>query len=849
MNFEVFIQNWYNYFISTTMTHLKRFFFLSVFFLIKQYGIGQTLPLLSNSSDYQMVFQDEFNGTALDWSIWQSDDAITTSPSRQTVGRWKENCVVENGLLKLFVKKGNRTDSQWTAGYVYLKQLFGVNTYYETRFRITNATGINNAFWTACKSTLTSSTSKYLNHYEIDAIEAKRADGSNSITGGISWHDWKTYLNGSHVASSYKVTYNTIDFQTWGLWVGEDNFIVYCDGVEQWRGTNNATYPNAWNTGVGNISSWMCPEEKRAFGKWGQSDWNYTGGMNGDDMNICFSNLPWSTPISTLTDAANNTSMDIDYMRIYKLKTELNTSPTQTVLIPKAQQTITLTKPINLNSNQNYYFAFVASHPANSLISCALSSNTQSEITFKIKQDNELSLLDNISEVSSATSYPATDKIGTHFEAGRKYLFIGRITASTTAKDIISFTSFDLGQTIPSSEPFLYRNIDDYGNTSFSNEWTINNKVSSSKVLTKLTFTDIANNCQFSDLIFSNNYASLIAKFQNIPKVNFYGETKPGNKQYVYFNLEGKFPFSVTYTDGKQQFTVNNIAQSSDTIAVTPVGVAQYSIVSATDADGKSAIVDGIANFYGTDANFIKIAPSFDTFLSEGSTINSHTAADLLLKNFSGAAQESFLVFKLPNNQSKTDRANLAIYFTSKSIATPIEIELMGSTAVVDSTTTWDSAPSANNWESIDKKVLGSALGYYIDFDLTAFCNARFANNQQTITLKIRQILGDSSNVTKLKQTHNATTYVPTFMMVKKVGTTDVPSLFSSEPLLSLHPQTRQLSNCSDLLVSKVLIYNSMGQLLVQSNTLPLIIPTYLSGVLIVHVVTSDHTFIQKFNL
>lgn len=822
--------------------------FLCLFSLCSK---AQVTPLLPNPTNYQIVFQDEFDASAMDWNVWGSEDAISTRSSGQTVGRWKENAVLANGLLKLMIKKGNRTDSQWTAGNVYVKQLFGSNTYYESRFRITNAPGVNNAFWTACITQANNVSRSYKNHYEIDVVEAKLNNAGDTISGHLAWHDWKpySYSNATDIASGIIVNSKRVDFQTWGLWLGEDNFIIYCDGVEQWRGTTNPIYPNQWKTGVGKIAVWPTLEEKRAYGKWGQTDWNYTGGLNGDDMNIVLSNTIMTDPNSTFTDVADNTSMDIDYMRIFKLKTDLNTVPTQTVLAPKAQQVITLTNPINLNTNQNYYFGFVANHPFNSLISCAFHVSSLPILTFKVKADNELAIFDNTTEVSSGNSYPATAKIGTHFEAGRKYLIVGRISASTTAKDILSMTSFDLGDSIPAREPFLYKNVDALGNSSFSNEWTINKKINSTRLLNQLVFTDVANNCEFSDLMLSTNYASIISKFQNLPRVNFYGETKPSNKRYVYFNLQGKFPFSVIYTDGIQQFTVNNIAQSADTIAVSPVGVSQYSIVSATDADGKSAIVDGSANFYGNDANFLKIAPSFDTYLTEGSTVNSQAAADMLIKNLSGSAQESFLVFKLPDIQTNTDRANLVIYYTSKSIVTPTEIELLGSTALIDSTTRWSSAAASTAWESIEKKVLASNSGYYIDFDLTSFCNARFANNQRTFSLKIRQTLGDSTNVMKLKQTHNATTSVPTFMMVKKPSTTSISDLYSTKPQLCLNPSSRQLINCSEVDIVKVSIYSLEGKLLHESTVLPIDISNFRTGVFILKIATQTQVFVQKLKI
>lgn len=830
----------------------KSIFFLMLICALSLTGRAQVSPLLSNAGDYQLVFQDEFNGNVLDWNIWGSDDAVKTSASGETVGRWKENAVLADGLLKLMVKKGNRTDSEWTAGYVWVKQLFGPNTYYESRFRLTNATGVNNAFWTAVQTVADETTRSFKNRYEIDVVEAKRLNASNSITGHLAWHDWKTYSysNSVDIAQGISKTYNTIDFQTWGLWVGEDNFIIYCNGVEQWRGTTHPTYTNQWKTGIGKLPTWPTQEEKRAYGKWGQSDWNYMGGMNGDEMNICLSTMPWSSSNSVLSDAANNSSMDIDFIRIYKRKSDLVTTPIQTVEAPVLNQSISLTKGFDLNVDKNYYFSFVANRPYNSNVTCALNSDNQTEVSFKISKDNELMILDAMSEVSTATAYPTSLTPEVYFETGHKFLIVGRITASISNKDIISFRNYELGKNIPEKEPFLYRNIDDVGNTSITNGWHINKKINSIKTIQNIEFIDQVNKCQISDFAVGDTYVSVVNRFLNKPVAYMYGETKSSTERRIYLNLKGKFPFKVTYTDGKTQVTQNKILDSVYTFIVNPVAVSQYSIVSATDADGNEAEVGGGANFYVTDADYLNIRPSFDTYLTEGSTLNPHTANDLFVSSKSGAAQESFLVFQLPQEQTVTEKANAVIYCTSKSITTPTKIELLGSTDIVNSATTWSTMPVSGRWESLDTKVLGATSGFYLDFDITPFCNTLFATNQRTFTLKIKQTIGDENAVTKFKPGHNTSSSVPSFVTVKKEIQSGIfaPQL-ATNPILCFHTASRQLSNCSEMLVSKVLLFNLAGQLLALSNTLPVIISDSHKGISIAHIITTKQTFVQKLIL
>jgi hypothetical protein len=812
---------------------------------------GNPQPLLSNPADYQLVFQDEFEGNALDWNVWASDDAIKTSASGQTVGRWKDNAVVADGLLKLMVYKGNRTDSQWTAGYVWVKELFGPNTYYESRFRVGAATGVNNAFWTAVQTASDMSTRNFKNRYEIDIVEAKVLNASSSITGHLAWHDWKTYsYAGVDIAQGISKTYNTIDFQTWGLWVGEDHFVIYCEGVEQWRGTTHATYTNQWNTGVGKLPVWPTNEEKRAYGKWGQADWSYTGGMNGDDMNICFSNMPWSTSSSTLKDNANNTSMDIDYLRIYKLKSDLNTIPAQVVTAPRSDQSVSITKPIDLNTNTNYYFSFLVDRPYNSDVFVALKSDNKTEMNLKISKNNELYLIDDNGQASTATAYPAASTPESYFESGRKYLIVGRVTASTTAKDIVSIRSFELAKSIPVREPFLYRNIDDTGNTSITNEWHINKKMDGITAINTFIISDETQKSIFSELIFGDTYASVVSPYLNKPKAYVYGQTKSSNERRIFFDLEGKFPFTLTYTDGKQEFTVFNVTQSPHTFLIYPDGISSFTVVSAFDADGTPAIVGGNANFYVSDDDFYTIRPAFDTYLTEGTNTNAHTSSDLFVTSKAGAAQEAYLVFNLPEDIEQSDKVHAVFYLTSKSIAASTKIELLGSSEIIDSNTTWNSAPTADKWTVLGRKVLGTTTGYYVDFDITTFSNELLAKNERTFTLKLRQSIGDENVLTKFKPGHNTTTSVPSFMVVSKNVSSSI-----DEPILTFIPKvcfqanSRQLINCTPTKITNITLFNVAGQILMQTKTLPYTISDNIKGLVIAHIDTPQQTFIQKLTI
>lgn len=791
-------------------------------------------PQIPNPDNYELVFSDEFSGTSLDWDIWGSQDAIATSPNGTSVGRWKENAILNNGFLELITKKGNRDDSEWTSGFVWLKQTFGSNTYYEARFKCTDATGVNNAFWTSVRET---ETKTYMNSYEIDVVEAKRLNNQEALTGHIAWHDWKpyNYTGGIDIGQGVVNTYNTTDYQTWGLWVGENSMIIYCDGVEQWRGTKSLTYPLQWETGVGKISTWYTNEEKRAYGKYSQDDWSYTGGMNGDDMNICFSTMPWTVTNSTLTDAADNSSMSIDYLRVYKLKSDLNENPVQFISQPEKEVPILLDKPVSLADSNYYYFSVLVERNQIDSSSINLYAGDTLVANLMISEDNNLLIKNDSSSVSTQTSYPATQALKMFFEPEKQYLLVGRITAQKEEKDVISFTTFELAKTIPSREPFLYRNIDDDGNSSITNEWSINKKIQSSQSINKIILKGGSTN--YSQLKIADNYRAVVASYLNKPTAYIYGEHKSTTEFRIYMKLSGELPFSVTYTDGDETKTLS-ISDESYTFLVTPQKTTTYNIVSATDANGESAIIGGMARFFiASDTEYDVLSPIYDTYFTEDTENNPETESNIFVSNADGAQEDAYYLFQLPEPTKQVSSANLYAYLTSKSPIDTCKITLFGSNEEINAQSNWTNSPS--NWEKITDMILGSNTGLYIDFDVTSFYNKMVEQKSSYCNFKLILTGGSDNTTLKLKPGHNTTTSVPTRLFLKESTDTYTKSLITDDTNIIYYQDSRVLKIYSSYEIKNVNIFDISGRKIMNSKNELIPIPKNLSGLFIVQISTS----------
>jgi len=115
--------------------------------LISLAGCSQEKNISSDTDSpagWQMVWSDDFDypDASLDNS-WIAQNGPST---HILCSRWRENAVVENGLLYLKNKKENRGGQQWTSASIWTKKQFQYGRF-ECRYKYAAATGTNNSFW------------------------------------------------------------------------------------------------------------------------------------------------------------------------------------------------------------------------------------------------------------------------------------------------------------------------------------------------------------------------------------------------------------------------------------------------------------------------------------------------------------------------------------------------------------------------------------------------------------------------------------------------------------------------------------------------------------------------------
>lgn len=209
--------------------------------------------------EWELTFHDEFTGDKLEPAVW---NVANGAGGKLLGGRWPENCVVENGLFRLVTRQENRGGKAWSSGMAGTKVFRQRYGYWEARYRYAGAPGLNNAFWTNPGPG---------KGFEIDFNEGHWPNTVNMTlhqkTGSMS-KSWRAPQDLSR------------DFHTYAVLWNEQEVIYYWDGQEVDRKANRGAHlesPVIFSTAV----------------------------------------FTWAGPV---TPALDGKSMDVDWVRVYRLK-------------------------------------------------------------------------------------------------------------------------------------------------------------------------------------------------------------------------------------------------------------------------------------------------------------------------------------------------------------------------------------------------------------------------------------------------------------------------------------------------------------------------------------------------
>jgi len=213
-----------------------------------------------------LKFGDEFNGSAIDTSVWQLGDGYTVPGGRTNVS-------VSGGSAHFNI---GYDGANWLTGWISTKNTVHKYGIWVSRYRLAQANGLNNAFWTA-----TAAANKSFDDIEIDINEGHWPYSTDNTLTSHIWNHCVT-PNVATLAYGAKPAYDWTQYHTNVLeWRTDNSLHFFLDGVEYTSSTQGLN-----NAGV------MGPQKLIFSTMYGTSHGPGTG--------------------------LTNTSMDVDYVRLYQ---------------------------------------------------------------------------------------------------------------------------------------------------------------------------------------------------------------------------------------------------------------------------------------------------------------------------------------------------------------------------------------------------------------------------------------------------------------------------------------------------------------------------------------------------
>jgi hypothetical protein len=762
-----------------------------------------TIPV--GAADWSVVSSDEFGKSTLDANMW----SVTTGAP-----------VVINDELRLPV---NKSGTAYVASQIKLNDKLPNNTdvYLEARIKPLNAKGATTSIFTQTFNTTLSS--KYENRYAM-TFPSITYRANNQFDLYYNLDDWKTNYYASTINPNKQI-YSVMDsikatsistYKVYGVLISTKDIVYYIDGVEVKRASNMANYNSGeLVTALKSAGAGSALEDvaKKAYGYFGQADWNYNAGYTGDLLALLV-----GTSINTAeVDATIDGQVAaIDYFRVFKRTAELNTTPTDNITFNTAANltlagnaskdgnavvlagggnaTFSLNNIYDLNTSSVRYFSTIVKKGADAEALVSLMTSTNKVVAgVNIDQYNQIQTGFGSNKLYYASSVSAepTGKKSTYIRNDEASLLVGRIQTSSTGDDYLSVSILPLVGDV--TEPFYYPNIEgEFGHTSYNSDWDLNyryeigvDKLSKIKVQgNKATST-------FQKFIVGSSFLSVLPKesFASIKPNLLY--VTAGTTVNIEVELKGVAPWSLTYSDGVQNVTLNNITTSTINIPVAPTKTTTYSLVSLTDGNGLQGILSGKQLVKVKSAKAISVYPLNDTYVNATTTTTTYnTAATGQIKKIA-PIRESYFRFDI-SAFAKTDSidvASFSMYFLSNDKAAPVVLSLYSVEGgfpgdIID--LCWANKPTEVNYKFVSDIILPDpgTTGVRANWDVSKYINLKLRSGASSVDFCIRSTGGEIASLLTWRQyVATSTQYQSQFPMLEfdPFMATGIDALYSNE--------------------------------------------------------------------
>lgn len=655
--------------------------------------IDEPRPVLASGADkWKIHTSDEFGKSVIDskmWTVSSGSPYITNDELRLPVNASGASYVASQ--IRMIDKLPNNTD-----------------VYIETRVKPLNAKAAGTSVSTTTYNIQLAS--KYQNRFAMSfpAI-AQRAENEYIVNYNLS--DWKTayYMADINPEKQYSVIRDSLtnqvitDYKVFGVSISTKDVIYYIDGVEVKR----ASTMEGYNSGelvdalkAAGVGSDLEDVAQKAYGYYGQSDWNYNGGYTGDFMSL----LLGTTFNAGLVDASiEGKYAAIDYLRIFKLDADMKETPVEDITFTNSfnvnlngtatkednsivlnnggTAVFSLANGYNLNENKVRYFSTVVRKSADGEFVLSLTDNSDKVLaSVIIDQYNQLQTGFGANKLyySSTVSAEPTGRKPMFIKNDETALLVVRIETSSTGDDVLSVAVLPVMDNI--QPPFFYPNIEgEYGHTSLNNQWDLNYRYEAGTgVISKIKLQGNRAKSSVQKFLTGTSFYSVVPKesFATfVPKVFYVSQGTQVNMQV---ELKGVAPWTLTYTDGNQYYTINNITTYLIDIPVAPMRTTRYTLTRVVDGNGVQGIVLGDQLVKVKSDRAMMIYPLYDSYIDDKWTESFYQNNPTGIIKTAGSAREAFFRYDISEfgRNDSIDFGSFSIFFISNDRGVPVELSL-----------------------------------------------------------------------------------------------------------------------------------------------------------------------------
>lgn len=736
--------------------------------------IPSPVPVLATGADNWKIYQgDEFGKTALDSKMWS---VVSGTPQ------------VLDDELRLPVSKSG---TSYVASQIRMIEKLPNNTdiFIEVRIKPLNAKGANTTLSTQTYNTQLAS--RYENRYAMGfPYMIRRAD--NEFDFYYNLEDWKTayYMSEINPNKQFSMVRDSLnnqtvnDYKVFGVSISTKDIVYYVDGVEVRRassmeGYNSGELVNALKSA--GIGSSLEDVAQKAYGYYGQSDWNYNAGYTGDFMAFL---MGTSFNAAEIDASIEGKYAIVDYMRIFKLVDDMNEIPEEDLTFNDAfnvtlngsaskadksivvnnggKATFSLSQGYKLNENVVGYFSTIVRKSADGEFLLSLTNNSDQVLAgVIIDQYNQLQtgFGSNKLYYASTVSAEPTGRKSSYIRNDEATLLVGRIETNANGDDVLSISLLPvMGD---NKAPFFYPNIEgEYGHTSLNNEWDLNYRYEAgSGTISKITVQGNRAESSVQKFLIGSSFQSVVPKesFAAFKPNLFYVDA--GTVVNMQVELKGTAPWSLTYSDGTHSHTINNINSNIITIPVTPTKTTTYTLTKLVDGNGLEGIVFGKQLVKVKSDRAMTIRPAYDSYIDDNSPNNTyHNNFTGLIKR-AGYAREAFFRYDISEfgKNDSIDMGSLSVFFMSNDKGAPVVLSLYaieGGLPGDIEDLCWNNKPDEINYKFITDITLPNPgfAGVRANWDVSAHINKKLRSGAGIVDFAIKSTGGETTSLLTWRQ-------------------------------------------------------------------------------------------------